>query len=127
MEEVFKGRYCGAALASGRIAPSASLVKGGEAMTLRTALSLEAEWAMVPPAVFPHEEQHALAGLCELPPRTLQHPEEDDETLLDGAEPRRRVLRRVPPERGVPAGPLQALPPEDEGEFLSRRLALPSP
>lgn len=45
-----------AAIASGAIAPATSLQKDFEAMTLDTTLSLEAEWAMVPPAVFPHSE-----------------------------------------------------------------------
>jgi c(7)-type cytochrome triheme protein len=45
-----------AAIASGKITPAASLSKDFEVMTLDTTLSLEADWAMVPPAVFPHAE-----------------------------------------------------------------------
>ncbi|HQQ78948.1 MAG TPA: cytochrome c3 family protein [Thermoanaerobaculia bacterium] len=45
-----------AALESGRIAPAASLTKGEGGMSLKSKLSLAAEWAMVPPAIFPHDE-----------------------------------------------------------------------
>lgn len=45
-----------AAMESGKIAPAASLTKDFKILTLDTTLSLEAEWAMVPPAFFPHAE-----------------------------------------------------------------------
>jgi len=44
------------ALASGKIHPVESLSPGFEPLTLETTLSLEAEWAFVPPATFPHPE-----------------------------------------------------------------------
>ena len=43
-----------AALASGKIAPVASLVEGLQPMSLETTLTLPAELAGIPPAVFPH-------------------------------------------------------------------------
>jgi c(7)-type cytochrome triheme protein len=44
------------ALRSGRIAPAASIFKVGEtSLDYRKKLQLEAEWAYVPPAVFPHD------------------------------------------------------------------------
>ena len=48
-----------AALTSGRIAPAVTLSGAGKPMTLDRTVSLEAEWAMVPPAVFSHAE-HTL-------------------------------------------------------------------
>lgn len=48
-----------AALSSGRIAPADTLSPGPKRMTLDRTVSLEAEWAMVPPAVFSHAE-HTL-------------------------------------------------------------------
>jgi c(7)-type cytochrome triheme protein len=44
------------ALASGQIHPAESLSPGFEPLSLDTTLSLEAEWAFVPPAIFPHPE-----------------------------------------------------------------------
>lgn len=45
-----------AALASGRITPADTLSPGQKRMTIDRTVSLDAEWAMVPPAVFSHAD-----------------------------------------------------------------------
>ena len=44
------------ALATGKIQPLQSLTAGFQPLQLDTTLSLEAEWAFVPPSIFPHAE-----------------------------------------------------------------------
>ena len=44
------------ALQAGDIHPATTLFDDGATMTLDTTLTLEAEWSMVPPAIFPHAE-----------------------------------------------------------------------
>ena len=68
-----------------------------------------------PPSDLSAQEPHGLAGVQQLPPGDLQHPEEDDEAFRDEDEPRGGILRRLPHDRGVPDERLPAVPPRHEG------------
>lgn len=69
-------------------------------------IMMDAGWVGIPPAVFSHKThvQWLDCNNCHLSSRHLHYQEKDDETLFHGKDLEARILRRLPPDRGLSHG-----------------------
>ena len=77
-----------------------------------------------PSGDLPSQESHGVAGVLQLPPGHLQHPEEDHEAFRDDIEPEGGVLRSLPHDGGVPDERLPGLSPGHEGVAMRRSVPI---